>query len=80
MNDDIKYALGEAMYMIEGGTYEIFSDKKYASIYMFATENVHGVVSSLNIANKVMPIYKEAKPIIKTVSNTYKNIKTQKRG
>ena len=38
--------------MIEGGIYEIFSDKKYASIYMFSTEKVRGVVSSLAVRNK----------------------------
>lgn len=36
---------------------------------------LNGINSSLSIANKVMPIYKEAKPIINTVSSTYKKIK-----
>ena len=39
---------------------------------------LNGINTSLNIANKVMPIYKEAKPIITTVGNTYKNLKNNK--
>ena len=52
MVDNIKYALGATRYMLEGGIYEIFSDKKYTSIYMFSTENVRGVVSSLDVSDK----------------------------
>ena len=39
---------------------------------------LNGISSTLNIANKVMPIYKEAKPLIQTVTKTYKNIKDNK--
>lgn len=34
-----------------------------------------GISSTLNIANKVIPIYKEAKPIFNTVTSTYKKVK-----
>ena len=37
-----------------------------------------GINSSLNIANKVVPIYKQAKPLINGVSKTYKNFKNNK--
>ena len=37
-----------------------------------------GINSTLNIANKAIPIYKEAKPIINTFTSTYKKIKDNK--
>lgn len=37
-----------------------------------------GINNTLNIANKVMPLYKEAKPLVQTVTKTYKNIKNNK--
>lgn len=52
MNEDIKQEIEQAIYMIETGTYEVFKNQKYLSIYMFATENVRGVVNSLNVSNK----------------------------
>lgn len=36
---------------------------------------LNSINSTLNIANKVVPIYKEAKPIINTVTSTYKKVK-----
>ena len=39
------------------------------------TKVLNSINNTLNIANKVMPIYKEAKPMISTVSNTYKTLK-----
>ena len=39
------------------------------------TKVLNSINNTLNIANKVVPIYKEAKPIINTVSSTYKTIK-----
>ena len=52
MNEDIKQAIEQAIYMIETGTYEVFENQKYSSVYMFATENVCGVVNCLNVSNK----------------------------
>ena len=37
-----------------------------------------GINTTLNIANKAMPIYKEAKPILNTIKNTYSNLKNNK--
>jgi len=37
---------------------------------------LNGISSSLNIVNKVVPIYKEAKPLINSVSSSYKKIRT----
>lgn len=42
------------------------------------TKLLNGINNTLNIANKVMPIYKEAKPIFQTVNKTYKNLKNNK--
>ena len=42
------------------------------------TKILSSINNTLNIANKAMPLYKEAKPILKTINNTYKNIKTNK--
>lgn len=39
------------------------------------TNVLNGINSTLNIVNKAIPIYKEAKPIINTVTNTYKKVK-----
>ena len=39
------------------------------------TNVLNGINSTLNIVNKAIPIYKEAKPIISTVTNTYKKVK-----
>lgn len=39
------------------------------------TNVLNGLNSTLNIVNKAIPIYKEAKPIINTVTNTYKKVK-----
>ena len=42
------------------------------------TKILSGINNSLNIANKVVPLYKEAKPILSSINKTYKNIKTNK--
>lgn len=42
------------------------------------TKILSGINNSLNIANKVVPLYKEAKPILNSINKTYKNIKTNK--
>lgn len=39
------------------------------------TKILNGINNTLNIANKVVPLYKEAKPIFNTVTTTYKTIK-----
>ena len=39
------------------------------------TNVLNGINSTLNIVNKAIPIYKEAKPIINTVTSTYKKVK-----
>lgn len=39
------------------------------------TKILNGVNNTLNIANKVVPLYKEAKPMFDTVSKTFKTLK-----
>ena len=39
---------------------------------------LNGINSTLNIANKAIPIYQQTKPMIKTVKQTYKTIKNSK--
>lgn len=39
------------------------------------TNILNGINGTLNIVNKAIPIYKEAKPIINTVTSTYKKVK-----
>ena len=39
------------------------------------TKILNGINNTLNIANKVVPLYKEAKPIFNTVTTTYKTLK-----
>lgn len=39
------------------------------------TNILNGINGTLNIVNKAIPIYKEAKPIINTVTTTYKKVK-----
>lgn len=42
------------------------------------TKILNGISTTLNIANKAMPIYKEAKPVLNTIKNTYTNFKNNK--
>lgn len=39
---------------------------------------LNGINSTLNIANKAIPLYQQTKPMIKTVTQTYKNLKNNK--
>ena len=39
---------------------------------------LNGVSRTLTIANKAIPVYNQAKPIIKSMNNTYKNFKNNK--
>ena len=39
---------------------------------------LNGINSTLNIANKAIPIYQQTKPMIKTVKQTYDTIKNNK--
>ncbi len=42
------------------------------------TKILNGISTTLNFANRALPLYQESKPLIKTVKDTYKNIKKNK--
>ena len=39
---------------------------------------LNGINSTLNIANKAIPLYQQTKPMIKTVKHTYNTLKNNK--
>ena len=42
------------------------------------TKILNGITHTLNIANKAIPVYTQAKPLVKKGIDTYNNIKTNK--